>query len=124
MPWADWGNQGAASLLDSGPGLEVPLVTLAGVFETLCSRRVRLMLLDVQGYEGFALQGLKHHRPELLIVEDSAEYLERGGSSSAKLYLADARNGDTLRDLFGNSIDESGPAPAETTSSQSAAGST
>lgn len=113
MPWADSGNQGAASLLDSGPGLEVPLVTLASVFETLCSSSIRLMLLDVQGYEGLALQGLKHHRPELLVVEDSVEYLERAGSSRAKLYSQMREMDYTLHDVFGNTIDESGPMPAE-----------
>jgi FkbM family methyltransferase len=113
MPWADAGNQGAASLLDSGPGLEVPLVTLAAVVEALCPGRVRLMLLDVQGYEGPALQGLKHHRPELLVIEDSDEYLQRAGTSRAELYAQLREMGYALRDVFGGEINESGPVPAE-----------
>ncbi|MEO5740456.1 MAG: FkbM family methyltransferase [Vicinamibacterales bacterium] len=113
MPWADAANQGAASLLDSGPGLEVPLVTLAAVLDAFCPEGVRLMLLDVQGYEGIALQGLKHHRPQLLVIEDSVEYLERVGSSRAKLYSQVRDMGYALHDVFGSSIDESGAAPAE-----------
>ena len=113
MPWADSGNPGAASLLDSGPGLEVALVTLASVLDTLCAGRVRLMLLDVQGFEAFALKGLNTHRPDLLVVEDSVEYLERAGSTRAKLYAQMREMGYTLHDVFGNAIDESGPMPAE-----------
>ena len=113
MPWADSGNHGAASLLDSGPGLEVPLITLAAVLEALCPGRVRLMLLDVQGYEEPALAGLKHHRPELLVVEDSEEYLARAGTSRARLYSSMRDMGYTLHDVFGAGIDETGPVPAE-----------
>ena len=113
MPWSDAANQGAASLLDSGPGLEVPIVTLAAVLETFCSHAVRLMLLDVQGYEGHALQGLKHHRPELLVIEDSVEYLERAGSSRTELYSQMRGMGYVLHDVFGNHVDESGPLPPE-----------
>jgi FkbM family methyltransferase len=113
MPWADSGNQGAASLFDSGPGFEVPLVTLASVLDALCSGTVRLMLLDVQGYEGPALQGLKDHRPELLVVEDSDEYLVRAGSTRAHMYAQMREMGYSLHDVFGNAIGESGPMPAE-----------
>ena len=113
MPWADSGNQGAASLLDSGPGLEVPVITLAAVLDGLRAGRVRLMLLDVQGYEGPALAGLKHHRPELLVVEDSEEYLSRAGTSRAKLYASMRQMGYTLHDVFGGDVDETGPQPAE-----------
>jgi FkbM family methyltransferase len=113
MPWADSGNQGAASLLDSGPGLEVPLITLAAVIDALCSGVVRLMLLDVQGYEGPALRGLKQHRPELLIVEDSEEYLARAGSTRAHLYAQMRDMGYALHDVFGNPIVESSALPVE-----------
>jgi FkbM family methyltransferase len=113
MPWADPENLGAASLLDSGAGIEVPVVTIAAVVEALCSSTVRLMLLDVQGYEGPALRGLKQHRPELLIVEDSEEYLARAGSSRAHLYSLMREMEYTLHDVFGNEIVESSPLPAE-----------
>jgi FkbM family methyltransferase len=113
MPWADSGNHGAASLLDSGPGFEVPIVTLAAVVDALCSGPVRLMLLDVQGYEGPALQGLKHHRPELLVVEDSEEYLARAGTSRAMLYSLMREMGYGLHDVFGSDVNESGRLPAE-----------
>jgi hypothetical protein len=71
------------------------------------------MLLDVQGYEGPALQGLQHHRPELLVIEDSEEYLERAGTSRAKLYAQVRGMGYALHDVFGGDVDESGPLPAE-----------
>lgn len=113
MAWADSENPGAASLLDSGPGLEVPVVPLAAVVDGLCTTTVRLMLLDVQGYEEPALRGLKEHRPELLIVEDSEEYLARAGSSRARLYSQIRDMGYALHDVFGNDVVESGPSPAE-----------
>lgn len=113
MPWADSENHGAASLLDSGPGLEVPLITLAAVLDGLCPGRVRLMLLDVQGYEVPALAGLKHHRPELLVVEDSEEYLARAGTSRAQLYSSMRDMGYTLHDVFGGDMAETGAPPAE-----------
>ena len=113
MPWSDSGNTGAASLLDSGPGLEVPLVTLSAILDAMCPGPVRLMLLDVQGYEGLAMEGLGHQRPDLLIVEDSPDYLERAGSSRAKLYSQMRDMEYTLHDVFGSEIDESAPAPVE-----------
>ena len=113
MPWADAANHGAASLLDSGPGLEVPLITLADAIDAMFTGRVRLMLLDVQGYEGPALQGLKHHRPELLVIEDSDESLERAGTSRARLYAQVRDMGYALHDVFGHPVDASGSAPAE-----------
>lgn len=113
MPWAHPENPGAASLLDSGPGLEVPVVTLAAVLEGLGSTTIRLMLLDVQGYEASALRGLNQHRPDVLIVEDSEEYLARAGSSRADLYSQMREMGYALHDVFGNEIAESGPPPAE-----------
>jgi FkbM family methyltransferase len=113
MPWADAANQGAASLLDTGPGLEVQLTTLAAVIETLSNGPVRLLLLDVQGYEGPALQGLKDHRPELLVVEDSDEYLKRAGTSRAQLYSQVREMGYDLHDLHGGAVDASGPSLAE-----------
>lgn len=113
MPWADAANQGAASLLDSGPGLEVQLTTLAAVIEALSNGPVRLLLLDVQGYEGPALQGLKDHRPELLVVEDSDEYLKRAGTSRAELYSQVREMGYDLHDLYGGAAEASGPSLAE-----------
>jgi FkbM family methyltransferase len=113
MPWAVADNPGAASLLDSGAGIEVPVVTVAAVIDALCPSAVRLMLLDVQGYEAPALRGLKHHRPELLIVEDSEEYLARARSSRAQLYSQMREMGYALHDVFGREILESSPLPAE-----------
>jgi FkbM family methyltransferase len=113
MPWAHPENPGAASFLDSGPGLEVPVVTLATLLEGLGSSTIRLMLLDVQGYEGRALRGLKQHRSDLVIVEDSEEYLARAGSSRADLYSQMREMGYGLHDVFGNEIVESRPSPAE-----------
>jgi FkbM family methyltransferase len=113
MPWAVADNPGAASLLDSGAGIEVPVVAVAAIIEALCPTTVRLMLLDVQGYEAPALRGLKQHRPQLLIVEDSEEYLARAGSSRAQLYSQMRDMGYALHDVYGRDILASSPSPAE-----------
>ena len=87
MSWSNEENSGAASLLDSGPGFVVPLLPLSTVIEKLCPGALHLMLLDVQGYEVPALKGLAMDRlPDLLIVEDGAEWLDKAGSSRQQLY--------------------------------------
>ena len=114
MPWSNVDNSGAASLLDSGPGFVAPLLTLATIIEGLCPGPLRLMLLDVQGYEVPALQGLGSDRlPDLLIVEDGTEWLEKAGASRQELYGQIGAMGYELRDLLGNTIKPDGLLPLE-----------
>ena len=110
MSWSKPENSGAASLLDSGPGFVVPLVRLSNVIRDVCQGRLRLVLLDVQGYEVPALQGLgRDSLPDVLIVEDGAEWLEKAGSSRRALYGEVSALGYELYDLFGNSVTSDGP---------------
>ena len=111
MSWSSVENSGAASLLDSGPGFVVPLLQLSTVIEKLCPGALHLMLLDVQGYEVPALKGLAMDRlPDLLIVEDGAEWLDKAGSSRQQLYGQMERNGAwASRDLLGNVVTPDGP---------------
>lgn len=83
MAWAAADNPGAASLLDEGPGLSVSVLPLSAIVKTLDSREVRLLLLDVQGYETQALDGLDRDcLPQILIVEIDPEFLARAKTSS------------------------------------------
>jgi FkbM family methyltransferase len=114
MPWSSVQNSGAVSLLDSGPGFVAPLLTLSTVIETQCPGPLRLMLLDVQGYEVKALRGMgRHNLPGLLIVEDATEWLDKAGSSRQELYAQLTAMGYALHDLFGRPISHDGPAPHE-----------
>ena len=102
MPWSSVENSGAASLLDSGPGFVVPLLPLSSVIESACRGMLRLILLDVQGYEVPALKGLRAScLPEVMIVEDSAEWLDKAGSSRAELHGQMCALGYQLHDLMG-----------------------
>lgn len=110
MSWSSVENSGAASLLDSGPGFVAPLLPLATIIEKLCPGPLRLLLLDVQGYEVPALQGLSlAHLPDLLIVEDSFEWLEKSGSSRRQLHDQVSTMGYQLSDLFGAPVRPDGP---------------
>jgi FkbM family methyltransferase len=110
MSWSSEENSGAASLLDSGPGFVVPLLELSTVIEKLCPGTLHLMLLDVQGYEVPALQGLAMDRlPLVLIVEDGAEWLDKAGSSRRQLYGQMHAMGYELRNLMGNVAAPDGP---------------
>ena len=86
MAWSAPSNAGAASLFDEGDGLTVPVLPLSHIVKTLDSRKVRLLLLDVQGYESQALDGLDNDcRPEILIVEIDLEFLARANTTSVAL---------------------------------------
>jgi FkbM family methyltransferase len=114
MPWSSVQNSGAVSLFDSGPGFVAPLLTLSTIVETVCPGPLRLMLLDVQGYEVKALKGMgRRNLPGLLIVEDATEWLDKAGSSRQELYAQLTAMGYALHDLFGRPISHNGPAPHE-----------
>lgn len=114
MAWSSPENPGATSLFDPGPGLLVPLVPLSHILRVLDLDHLRLILLDVQGYEFPALEGLASHSlPDLLVVEDSPEYLARAGIPRERLYARLIEMGYTLHDLYGHSMTSQGEPPLE-----------
>jgi FkbM family methyltransferase len=114
MAWSSPENTGAASLFAAGPGLTVPLIRLSDVLDAACRGPLRLMLLDVQGYEVQALQGLNSAwLPELLLVEDSSEFQAKSGTTRKTLYDHIIAMGYSVRDLFGGPVSSSGPEPHE-----------
>lgn len=102
MAWAESANPGAASLLDEGSGLTVPVLPLSRVVKTLKPRKVRLLLLDVQGYESEALAGLDRDcLPEVLIVEIDHEFLAKANTDSVALLNKIVDLGYSLHSLDG-----------------------
>lgn len=102
MAWSNPQNPGAASLLDSGECFFVQMLRLQTVFSLVEGRRLRLLLLDIQGYEFEALSALDLRRgPELIVVELDPEFLRRAGVRAPQIseLLADA--GYSLFDLQG-----------------------
>jgi len=86
MAWPDAANSGTASLLDEGDGLMVSILPLAAIVKAQKRQKVRLLLLDVQGYEAQALAGLTQEcLPEILIVEIDPEFLQRANTTAAVL---------------------------------------
>lgn len=78
MAWSDPDNAGAASLLDHGLGVTVPILRLDRVLPLLEGRSFRLLLLDVQGYELDVLAGAPlTPGPDLIIVELDPTFLSR-----------------------------------------------
>jgi FkbM family methyltransferase len=95
-------NSGTASLLDDGAGLDVSIMPLSRIITTQKSEKVRLLLLDVQGYEPQALAGLdKDCHPEILIVEIDPEFLQRANTTSAELLQQIVDLGYELHSLDG-----------------------
>ena len=102
MAWAESANPGAASLLDEGSGLTVPVLPLSLIINTLESQTVRLLLLDVQGYESQALAGLgRDCRPEILVVEIDPKFLAKAKTSSAAVLSQIVELGYSLHSLDG-----------------------
>jgi FkbM family methyltransferase len=86
MAWSAPENPGAASLLDQGAGFVTPLLRLSRVIEGLSPKRLRLLLLDVQGFESQALSGLDADQtPDILVVEVENEFLRRANMTSEGL---------------------------------------
>lgn len=80
MTWSDPRNAGAASLLDTGDGLYVPVLRLPQVLQAVGSPQVRMLLLDVQGFEANVLNGLEGAPlPEIVVVEIDDSFIARSG---------------------------------------------
>lgn len=102
MAWPGADNSGTASLLDEGAGFMVSIVRLASVIKAHNFRNVRLLLLDVQGYEAQALAGLNDEcLPEILIVEIDPEFLGRAKTTAAALLRQIIDLGYSLHSLDG-----------------------
>ncbi len=111
MAWPAEANSGTASLLDEGAGLVVSIQPLAAIIKAQNGPNVRLLLLDVQGYEAQALAGLKDDcLPEILIVEIDPEFLQRANTTAAALLKQIVNLGYSLHSLDGT------PATAESES--------
>lgn len=102
MAWAEPTNPGAASLLDDGSGLTVPILPVSRIINTLEAQTIRLLLLDVQGYESQALSGLDRLcLPEILVVEIDPEFLAKAKTNSATLLSKIVELGYSLHSLDG-----------------------
>jgi FkbM family methyltransferase len=114
MPWPPRDNSGAASFFDSGAGFMAPVVTLAEMARQLALGPVRLLLLDVQGYELQAIAGLGATlRPDIAIVEDDPDYATKAGVPRAALYRRLEEMGYALHDIHGEPIRLPGKPPPE-----------
>lgn len=105
MAWSAPDNPGRASLLMPGPGFTVPLLTLAELASALDLEPVRLMLLDLQGYELQALDGIGELRPAIVIIEDDPTYAADAVAARAALHGRFRDLGYSLRDLHGRPIE-------------------
>jgi len=102
MAWPEAANSGTASLLDEGDGLVVSIRPLSEIIKAQGHDKVRLLLLDVQGYEAQALAGLNQDcLPEILIVEIDPEFLRRAKTTATALLNQIAELGYSLHSLDG-----------------------
>jgi FkbM family methyltransferase len=86
MAWSKPDNPGAASLLDQSPGFTVPMIRLRSLTPLLGDRSFRLLLLDVQGFEQQALQGIDFTQgPDIAVIEIDREFISRAGESPESL---------------------------------------
>ncbi len=106
MPWPSADNAGAASFLRGDPAdLTVPVFPTWQIVRRVTDRSVRLMLLDVEGYEWFALRGLiGAPLPELLVVEMIPALGRAAGVESAQIYALIRDLGYELYDLTGRPV--------------------
>jgi FkbM family methyltransferase len=108
MPRPPEWNSGAASLLDTErPGfICVPLIPFDDLVAELGLGKVRIFLLDVEGYELRVLEGMKEVLPEVLVVEATDHTLRRDGKTIADLISRMRSLGYSIFDLFGNPFGE------------------
>jgi FkbM family methyltransferase len=111
-------NAGAASLLDEGAGRagDSPCTALMLPLDDLRIRLglgpIRLLLLDVQGYEPRILAGLRREPlPEIVVVEANRSYLARDGSDVGRLVAVLRGLGYEIFDLHGRPSDGTTPPP-------------
>ena len=109
MSWPPPDNAGAASLLDPPKGgITICCLPLADVLGQLGVSRLRLCLLDVQGFELHALAGLGlGPLPDILIVEADALFLARAGTTMAALLAKLTALGYSVHDLHGTLVPDS-----------------
>ncbi len=82
MAWSKPDNPGAASLLDQQPGFTVSMIRLLSLMPLLGGRLFRLLLLDVQGFEQEALQGIDFTQgPDIVVIEIDREFISRAEAS-------------------------------------------
>lgn len=110
MAWADSANPGAASLFDTGDGFVAHVRPIADIVLERRISAVRLLLLDVQGYESFALAGLGALRPDIVAVEVDPPFLAKAGVTPEALAAQLAELGYALHDLSGALVGPAGPA--------------
>lgn len=106
MAWAAMDNSGAASLFDeSKEGLTVFITRMQDLLQLLHIESVRLLVLDVQGFELRALNGLNGGpMPDLIVMEVDPSFILRAGHTPAKLLGKLSALGYDLFDLHGTSI--------------------
>ncbi len=110
VSWPPSDNPGAASLLSEGEGFLTTVVDLAGLATACGLDRVRLLLLDVQGYECEVLAGLGATlRPEIAVIEDAPEFFDRASPGRVALHDLLRSQGYALHDLYGQPVDAGGP---------------
>ncbi len=103
MAWPTSANSGTASLLDQGEGVSVSVMPLSQVIKAQKCKKVRLLLLDVQGYESEVLAGLDQDcLPDILIVEIDPEFLKRANTTSDFLLKQIVNLGYSLHSLSGS----------------------
>lgn len=91
----------------------MPLLSLAELAASLELAPIRLMLLDVEGFEMQVLDGLCALRPAIVIVEDKPVHFPGAGRSRATLHQRLRDLGYSLRDLHGTPVESSDAVLAE-----------
>jgi FkbM family methyltransferase len=87
MAWSRPDNRGAASVYDQGPGFLMRISTLSDVLQAAGGPKPRILLLDVQGCEVEALDGIAAGPlPEIVVVEYAEDFLERAGTTGVQLF--------------------------------------
>jgi len=86
MAWSRPDNPGAASIYDLGHGFVTRISTVSEVLTMAGGPRPRVLLLDVQGCEVEALDGIANGpHPDIVIVELVEEFLQMAGTTGAQL---------------------------------------
>lgn len=99
------GNHTPTMLTDTGaPSLSVQVERLDDCLKEWNCNHIDLLKMDVEGFEGFVLDGapeaFAQHRIRRVLCEFNNPWLQRAGSSSAKLY-------QRFRDLGFNDLSDS-----------------